>query len=186
MAVNIVGAGAKYLAAARDAIGNHLSGGNACKLNLAKRIPVDLFWSVTVYDALTASGLDNGQPSPRSTVWTNQQQTRMARLTSTSVRLLRASERTGYEQSPTKTISWPYASTAQLRPSSIKLGEQTTYRKYNDSQPLTGRTEVSKRHLWDQAAMSAFGTKRSSQCFHRKSAMRGRTDLALLRSEGRV
>jgi hypothetical protein len=64
MAVNIVGAGAKYLAAARDAIGNYLSGGNAYKVNLPKRIPVDLFWSVTVYDALTASGLDNGQPFP--------------------------------------------------------------------------------------------------------------------------
>lgn len=64
MAVNTVGAGAKYLAAARDAKGNFLSGGNAYKLNLPKRIPVDLFWSVTVYDALTASGLDNGQPFP--------------------------------------------------------------------------------------------------------------------------
>jgi hypothetical protein len=55
----------------------------------------------------------------------------------------------------------------QLRPSSIKLGEQTIYRKYNDSQPLTGRTEVSKRHLWDQAAMSAFGTTGTSDdvCF---------------------
>jgi enoyl-CoA hydratase/carnithine racemase len=47
-----------------DANGNYLSGGNAYKLNLPKRIPVDLFWSVTVYDALTASGLDNGQPFP--------------------------------------------------------------------------------------------------------------------------
>jgi hypothetical protein len=34
------------------------------KLNLLKGIPADLFGSVTVYDALTASGLDNGQPFP--------------------------------------------------------------------------------------------------------------------------
>ena len=34
------------------------------KLHLPKDIPVALFWSVTAYDALTASGLDNGQPFP--------------------------------------------------------------------------------------------------------------------------
>ena len=33
-------------------------------LNLPKGIPVALFWSVTVYDSITASGLDNGQPFP--------------------------------------------------------------------------------------------------------------------------
>ena len=31
---------------------------------LPSGIPAKLFWSVTVYDALTASGLDNGQPFP--------------------------------------------------------------------------------------------------------------------------
>jgi hypothetical protein len=64
MAVNMVGVGAKYLIADRDAEGNYLSGANAYKLNLLKGIPADLFWSVTLYDALTASGLDNGQPFP--------------------------------------------------------------------------------------------------------------------------
>jgi hypothetical protein len=37
---------------------------NAYRLHLPKDIPAKLFWSVTVYDALTASGLDNGQPFP--------------------------------------------------------------------------------------------------------------------------
>lgn len=64
MAINMVGVGAKYLAADRDAEGSYLSGANAYMLNLLKGIPASLFWSVTVYDALTASGLDNGQPFP--------------------------------------------------------------------------------------------------------------------------
>jgi hypothetical protein len=34
------------------------------RLHLPKDIPAKLFWSVTVYDALTASGLDNGQRFP--------------------------------------------------------------------------------------------------------------------------
>lgn len=34
------------------------------KLHLPKDIPARLFWSVTVYDPVTGSGLDNGQPFP--------------------------------------------------------------------------------------------------------------------------
>ena len=64
MAVSMVGVGAKYLIAETDADGRFLSGANAYKLSLLKDIPAHLFWSVTVYDALTASGLDNGQPFP--------------------------------------------------------------------------------------------------------------------------
>jgi hypothetical protein len=60
----MIGVGAKYLLATSDAEGNVLSGANAYRLSLPKGIPADLFWSVTVYDALTASGLDNGQPFP--------------------------------------------------------------------------------------------------------------------------
>ena len=40
------------------------SGANSYKLNLPKDIPAALFWSVTVYDPVTGSGLDNGQPFP--------------------------------------------------------------------------------------------------------------------------
>jgi hypothetical protein len=48
----------------RDANGEKLSGGASYRLNLPAHIPVNNFWSVTVYDAATASGLDNGQPFP--------------------------------------------------------------------------------------------------------------------------
>jgi hypothetical protein len=64
MAANIVDVGAKYLLTPRDAEGRFLLGTNAYRLHLPKGIPAKLFWSVTVYDALTASGLDNGQPFP--------------------------------------------------------------------------------------------------------------------------
>jgi hypothetical protein len=33
-------------------------------VNLPKDIPAELFWSVTLYEAENASGLDNGQPFP--------------------------------------------------------------------------------------------------------------------------
>jgi hypothetical protein len=64
MAVSMVGRGAKYPTTFRDADGDILSGGKTYKLHLPAGIPVKLFWSVTVYDLDTASGLDNGQPLP--------------------------------------------------------------------------------------------------------------------------
>jgi hypothetical protein len=64
MAINIVGMGAKYPTTFRDADGDILSGGKTYKLHLPKGIPAKLFWSVTVYDLDTASGLDNGQALP--------------------------------------------------------------------------------------------------------------------------
>jgi hypothetical protein len=44
--------------------GDFLSGDQNYKLHLPKDVPVALFWSVTVYDPITGSGLDNGQPFP--------------------------------------------------------------------------------------------------------------------------
>jgi hypothetical protein len=64
MAVSMVGVGAKYPFAFTDAAGNFLSGAKSYRLHLPGDIPTKLFWSITVYDALTASGLDNGQPFP--------------------------------------------------------------------------------------------------------------------------
>jgi len=64
MVLDIVGAGAKYPSTYRDANGDYLSGGAPYRLNVPAHVPVNNFWSVTVYDAETASGLDNGQPFP--------------------------------------------------------------------------------------------------------------------------
>jgi hypothetical protein len=64
MAVNVVDVGAKYPTAFRDADADYLVGDRAYKLHLPPKIPAKLFWSVTLYDAESASGLDNGQPFP--------------------------------------------------------------------------------------------------------------------------
>jgi hypothetical protein len=64
MAMDIVGMGAKYPVTVRDGDGDVLSGGRSYRLDLPPEVPAKLFWSVTVYDAEHASGLDNGQPLP--------------------------------------------------------------------------------------------------------------------------
>ncbi|MBN9139033.1 MAG: DUF1254 domain-containing protein [Phyllobacterium sp.] len=64
MAINMENVGAKYPAAYRDANGQFLSGDASYKLTLPANIPAKIFWSVTVYDPITGSGLDNGQPFP--------------------------------------------------------------------------------------------------------------------------
>jgi hypothetical protein len=62
MAVNMENVGAKYPATFVDASGAFLSGDKSYKLNLPKGIPAALFWSVTVYDSMTAAQVQNGQP----------------------------------------------------------------------------------------------------------------------------
>jgi hypothetical protein len=64
MAINIPDIGAKYPSTFTDADGEFLSGDGSYRMHLPAGIPARLFWSVTVYDAVTASGLDNGQPFP--------------------------------------------------------------------------------------------------------------------------
>ncbi len=64
MMTSRVDTGAKYAGAYKDADGAYLTGGNAYKLTLPADVPAGLFWSVTVYDATTAAGLDNGQDYP--------------------------------------------------------------------------------------------------------------------------
>jgi hypothetical protein len=64
MVVNIVDKGAKYPATMKDSEGNWLDGGNSYSLHLPPDLPAALFWSVALYDSVTASGLDNGQPFP--------------------------------------------------------------------------------------------------------------------------
>lgn len=58
------GEGARYLTAFKDANGDYLSGDSTYRLHLPPNVPAAFFWSATLYDPLTASGLDNGQPFP--------------------------------------------------------------------------------------------------------------------------
>jgi hypothetical protein len=64
MLSKIPGKGAAYMIAFTDAEGTPLLGENNYTLHLPANIPAAIFWSVTLYDAANASGLDNGQPFP--------------------------------------------------------------------------------------------------------------------------
>jgi hypothetical protein len=64
MAANMVNVGAKYPATFHDKSGEFLMGENQYLLHLPSGIPAAIFWSVTVYDAWSGSGVQNGQPFP--------------------------------------------------------------------------------------------------------------------------
>src|SRR5271157_813353 len=64
MVVNIPDKGAKYPGTFRDKDGDFLDGGKSYVLHIPPKVPATRFWSVTLYDSLTASGIDNGQPFP--------------------------------------------------------------------------------------------------------------------------
>ncbi len=63
MAKNI-GQGSQYLWTYRDAAGAFLDGACAYRLHVRPDVPINNFWSVVVYDALSRSELQNGQPLP--------------------------------------------------------------------------------------------------------------------------
>lgn len=65
MMTSVVGLGAKYGNAYKDSEGNYLRGENAYCLNMPADPPAKLFWSLTIYDAQTAAGVDAaGQEFP--------------------------------------------------------------------------------------------------------------------------
>lgn len=64
MISKVPGKGAAYLIGFQDSAGQLYSGDKLYRLHLPPEVPAANFWSLTLYDALTASGLDNGQPFP--------------------------------------------------------------------------------------------------------------------------
>ena len=69
-----VGAGSQYLGAYVDNNNKYLDGGKNYKLHLPKDIPVNSFWSVTVYDCKTRSLLQTDNPFPSISSFTNPEQ----------------------------------------------------------------------------------------------------------------
>jgi hypothetical protein len=70
MATN-VGAGSQYQWTYRDADGDFLDGARDYVLTIPADIPVNNFWSVVVYDALSRSELRNDQPLPSISQYTD-------------------------------------------------------------------------------------------------------------------
>jgi hypothetical protein len=64
MLSKVPGKGAAYMIGFTDGPGEPLSGDHSYRLNLPPNIPAANFWSLTLYDADSASGLANGQPFP--------------------------------------------------------------------------------------------------------------------------
>jgi hypothetical protein len=64
MLSKIPGKGAAYMMGFTDSEGAPLLGGNNYRLHLPAKVPAAIFWSLTLYDAATASGLANGQRFP--------------------------------------------------------------------------------------------------------------------------
>jgi hypothetical protein len=56
--------------ATRDASGAFLDGGKNYRLHLPPNVPVKLFWSIVVYDALSRSELQNGEEFPSVSQYT--------------------------------------------------------------------------------------------------------------------
>ena len=71
MVKQVVGQGSQYLWAPRDSNGACLDGGSNYHLHLPPNIPVKNFWSVVVYDAVSRSMLQNGQPFPSVSQYTD-------------------------------------------------------------------------------------------------------------------
>jgi len=59
-----VGQGSQYLWTYRDSAGNYLDGAKTYRLHVLPNIPAQAFWSIVVYDSLSRSELQNGQPLP--------------------------------------------------------------------------------------------------------------------------
>lgn len=66
-----VGQGSQYLWTYRDASGAWLDGAKSYRLHVPPDIPARNFWSVVAYDALSRSELQNGQPFPSVSSYTN-------------------------------------------------------------------------------------------------------------------
>lgn len=64
MLSQVPGQGARFLTTFKDANGAFLDGSWSYRLHLPPNVPAAIFWSATLYDPQTASGLDNGQPLP--------------------------------------------------------------------------------------------------------------------------
>jgi hypothetical protein len=65
------GAGQAYPSGVRDGDGQFFDGSKTYKLHLPPNVPAKLYWSITLYDTVTRSILDNRTPAARISSFTN-------------------------------------------------------------------------------------------------------------------
>ena len=66
-----VGQGSQYLWTYRDSAGDFLQGDKDYRLHVPAKVPVNNFWSVVVYDAISRSELQNGNLLPSISSYSN-------------------------------------------------------------------------------------------------------------------
>src|SRR4029079_6916894 len=70
MVQRTVGSGSQYLVVTRDAEGTFLDGSRNYRLHLPAHVPVQAFWSIVVYEAVSRSELQNGERFPSISQYT--------------------------------------------------------------------------------------------------------------------
>ena len=117
-----VGQGSQYLWTYRDADGAFLDGSKTYKLHVLPNIPAGNFWSVLVYDTMSRSELQNGQPFPSVSSYT-----RPVVNSDGSIDILFGPSKSGEKSNwirtvPEKVFSRCSGSTGQRNPSSTRRG----------------------------------------------------------------
>jgi hypothetical protein len=123
MVQRTVGSGSQYLMATHDDSGAFFDGGNDYRLHLPPNVPVKLFWSVVVYDALSRSELQNSETFPSVSQYSGPVANGDGSVDIFFGPLApKGKKRTGSRPFRAKAGSFIYASTVQRKRSSIKNG----------------------------------------------------------------
>ncbi len=126
------GAGSLYWLGLRDKRGEYLDGGGSYKLVVPQPVPAKLFWSVTVYDALTRSEIatDQNCAALRSMFELKGMETaRVQRNYSSAPKPPPAKRSGGSKPSPVGVGLCIFASTARNNPRSTAHGNQATSKR---------------------------------------------------------
>ena len=139
-----MGEGSQYLWTYHDADGNYLDGAKDYRLHVPPDIPIKNFWSVVVYDTLSRSELQNGQPFP-SAATPILRLTPMALSTSSLVLTGPPIVRTGSPPCRDGAGSRSFGFTAPPRPISPRRGSSRTSRRSDENADPLPRNRVPPR-----------------------------------------
>jgi hypothetical protein len=166
------GKGSRYQTTYKDADGNYLDGSKVYKLNMPPKVPVALFWSVTVYDPWTRCEL---QSQPYPSISSQQDPPPKTNADGSGRHLLRRREsrrafrrRTGSGPCRTGGSSSTSATTVRSRPSTTRPGCPTTWNSDHhpgqggdaDRHPRVLRRGADRRHDAEGLRLRGPGARR--------------------------